>query len=100
MRNMKRNLAVAGAFVALFTPCCAWSCDGPGSGVVAVSCDGAKCTVTNSGRSMLAITFAAWGQNYSLSLAPGQSGTPANSGWLNLPMKAYQSCTTTVLPSR
>lgn len=94
----KRQMFFALAF--LLAPGGALGCDGPGGNTVDVSCDGAKCTATNSGRATLAITFAAWSQTYSLTLGPGQSGTPATSGWLNLPMRGYQSCTATVLPSR
>jgi hypothetical protein len=97
---MKRSLFIAVAFGMVAAPCSAWSCGGPAAMSVAVSCDGAKCTVTDIGHAPLSVTFGAWGTTYSLSLSPGQSGTPASSGWLNIPMRGYQSCTATVIPSR
>lgn len=94
------RLFVTIALAVSAAPCCAWACGGPAGTAVAISSDGNKYTVTNMGRTMLAITFTAWNQTYVLSLAPGQSGTPASSGWLNLPMKGYQSCSAVALPAR
>jgi hypothetical protein len=98
MRSSTRGLLFAAMLVA--APSSAFCCDGPGGQTVAVSCDSMKCTATNTGRIPLALTFQAWGKTYALSLFPGQSGTPATSGWLNVPMKGYQSCTAVPLPSR
>jgi len=98
---MKRNLfAIAVGLGVVAVPGCAWSCGGPGAMSVAISYDGGKYTVTNIGRTPLLITFVAWTTNYSLSLAPGQSGTPASSGLFNLPMRGYQSCTAMVVSTR
>jgi len=88
-----RCLFIAISLVAGLTPCCALACGGPAGDAIALSTDGNRYTVTNMGKIPVAITFASYGQTYSLTLAPGQVGTPTG-GWLfNLPMKAYQTCT-------
>jgi hypothetical protein len=97
---MMRKLLMTIAFGAGLAPCAAWSCDGPAGGAIALSTDGNKYTVTNMGKAQVTITFAAYGQSYTLSLAPGQSGTPTSSGLFNTPMKAYQSCIAIPIPAR
>lgn len=97
---MGRGMRAAIVFALVMAPAAAWSCDGPAAMSVAVSCDGSKCTATNMGRTPVAVSFQAWGTNYSLSLAPGQSGSPTTPGWLNVPMRGYQSCTASFVPTR
>jgi hypothetical protein len=97
---MMRTLFMMIAFAACFAPCAAWSCDGPAGGAIALSTDGNRYTVTNMGKAQVTITFAAYGQSYTLSLAPGQSGTPTAGGLFNTPMKAYQSCIAIPVPAR
>jgi len=97
---MMRNLITIIAFAAGLAPCSAWSCDGPAGAAIALSTDGNRYTVTNTGRQQVTITFAAYGQSYTLSLAPGQSGTPTSGGLFNTPMKAYQSCLAIPVPTR
>lgn len=94
------GLFAAMAAASVVCPLAAQACDGPAGAAVAISYDGGKYTVTNTGRALLQITFSASNTTYSLTLAPGQSGTPASSGWLNVPMKGYQSCTAQALPTR
>lgn len=89
---MKR-IFLAAAFVVI--PAHAWACTGAAAMDVAISYDGSKYTVTNIGKASVVVTFQAWAQSYTLTLAPGQAGTPMTGGIFNLPMKGYQSCTAT-----
>jgi hypothetical protein len=59
---------------------------------VAISTDGQKVTVTDIGRQPVDVSFQAWGTNYDLQLAPGQSGTPINQGINQRYMSGYQTC--------
>ena len=100
MQKANRSILVAVALGALAAPSAAWCCGGPGADSVAISTNGAGYTVTNIGRALLQITFVAWGQTYSLTLAPGQAGTPVSGGLFSTPMKGYQSCEAVVVPTR
>ena len=97
---MLRILLLALALGGVAAPLSALACDGPAGNSVAIASDGGKFVVTNTSRALVQVTFGAWSQTYSLSLAPGQSSTPATNGWLNLPMQGYQSCIAIALPSR
>jgi len=100
MQNVRRRLILAIALGAGLAPSTAWSCGGPAASSVAISTNGAGYTVTNIGRAPLQITFVAWGKTYSLSLSPGQSGTPVSGGLFSSPMKGYESCEAFVIPTR
>jgi len=89
---MRTRMLAASLFAAVFVPVSALACDGPAGTAIAISYNGNSYTVTNVGRAEVAVTFNAWGKTYSLSLAPGQSGTPSSGGLFNLPMHGYQSC--------
>jgi len=79
---------------ALLAPAAALCCTGPAAQFVAIAYDGNKYTVSNIGKQRVHVVFTAFmGQTYVLDLYPGQSATPATKGWLNVPMKGYQSCT-------
>jgi hypothetical protein len=95
-----RKLLFAFALSALGIPCAALACDGPAGAAVAISYNGSTYSVTNTSKATLAITFNAWGKTYSLTLAPGQAGTPSSGGLFNLPMHGYQGCTAIALPAR
>jgi hypothetical protein len=100
MQMLNRSLCAAVALCALAVPSAAWCCGGPAAASVAISTNGAGYTVTNIGRALLQITFVAWGKTYSLTLAPGQSGTPTSGGLFSSPMKGYESCEAVVIPTR
>jgi hypothetical protein len=100
MQKANLNLFVAVALGAIAAPSAAWCCGGPAATSVAISTNGAGYTVTNTGRALLQITFVAWGKTYSLTLAPGQSGTPVSGGLFSTPMKGYESCEAVVIPTR
>jgi len=91
---MKRIILAA---IFAIAPGAAWACTGTAAMDVAITYDGSKYTVTNVGKAPVVVTFQAWAQSYTLSLAPGQAGTPMTGGIFNLPMKGYQSCTAVVL---
>jgi len=95
---MKRVLTAVAAVLILLVPACAWACDGAAGHDIAVTTDGQKVTVTNTGRELVQVAFAAFGTNYSLQLAPGQSDSPRSPGMFSQPMLGYQSCVATPLP--
>jgi hypothetical protein len=95
---MMRALLVAVCLAAV--PSASWACGGPAGQSVAITTGGNGYTVTNIGRARLQIVFTAWSQTYTLTLAPGQSGSPSTGGTFDLPMKGYQGCTAVPLPAR
>jgi hypothetical protein len=95
---MNRVLAAAAAVSMVVVPACAWACDGTAGRDVAVTTDSQKVTVTNTGREWVQVAFTAFGTNYSLQLAPGQSDSPRSPGMFSQPMLGYQSCVATPLP--
>ena len=95
---MKHILIAAAAVSMVLVSACAWACDGAAGRDVAVTTDGQKFTVTNTGRGWLQVAFTAFGTNYSLQLAPGQSDSPRSPGMFSQPMTGYQSCVATALP--
>ena len=96
---MKRILTTAAAVSIALLPAWAWACDGAAGRDVTITMDGQKVTVTNTGRAPVQVDFAAFGTNYNLQLAPGQSDSPRTPGLFNLPMQGYQSCVATPLPA-
>src|ERR1700733_12205331 len=100
MKAMRHRLFVAVVLGVACAPCAAWCCGGPAASSVAISTNGAGYTVTNIGRAPLQVTFIAWGKTYSLSLSPGQSGTPATGGLFDSPMKGYESCEAVAVQTR
>lgn len=97
---MKRNLPAIVALLALAFPQAAWCCGGAAGSSVAITHDAQKITVSNVGRQWLDIRFTAWGANYALRLAPGQSASPRSPGMLGQFLQAYQTCIATPLPVR
>ena len=95
---MKKPGIAAIVTAAVFCPALAWACDGTAGSDVAVTTDGQKVTVTNTGRAWVQVAFTAFGTNYSLQLAPGQSDSPRSPGMFSQPMLGYQSCVATPLP--
>ena len=95
---MKKIGFGAAVLAVVLCPALASACDGVAGRDVAVAIDGQKVTVTNIGRAWLAVAFTAFGTNYNVQLAPGQSDTPRTPGIFNLPMQGYQSCVATPLP--
>jgi hypothetical protein len=87
-----RPALVAVVFLALALPGAGWCCDGTAGRNVAVTYDGQKYTVTNSGRQWLQVTFTAWNETYNLQLAPGQSASPRAPGAFGSFMAGYQTC--------
>ena len=94
---MKRVLITTAAVSMALLPAYAWACDGLAGRDVAITMDGQKVTVTNTGRASVQVAFSAFGTNYNLQLAPGQSESPRTPGMFNLPMQGYQSCVATPL---
>jgi len=86
------------AVAAVLCPAVASACDGTAGRDIAVTTDGQKVTVTNTGRAWVQVAFTAFGTNYSLQLAPGQSDSPRTPGMFSQPMLGYQSCVATALP--
>lgn len=74
------------------------ACGGTAAHDVAVSFDGQKYTVTNTGREWVQVDFGAFGSTYNLQLAPGQSEIPSSPGVFTHPMLGYESCVATPLP--
>jgi hypothetical protein len=95
---MKKPGIAAIITAAVLYPACAWACDGTAGRDVAVTTDGQKVTVTNTGREWVQVAFTAFGTNYSLQLAPGQSDSPRTPGMFSQPMSGYQSCVARALP--
>ena len=95
---MKRVRTAVAAVLMSLVPACAWACDGAAGRDVAVTTDSQKVTVTNTGHAWVQVAFAAFGTNYSLQLAPGQSDSPRSPGMFSQPMLGYQSCVATPLP--
>jgi hypothetical protein len=93
---MKRIDIGAVAAVTLFFPSLALACDGTAGRDVAVTFDGQKFTVTDTGREWLQVAFTAFGTTYNLQLGPGQSDTPRSPGIFSQPMNGYQSCVATL----
>ena len=90
---MKRIVAALAVGAGMLSPLSAFACTGPAGQFVAISYDGNKYTVVNMGKRPVHVVFTAYiGQTYVLDLYPGQASTPASSGWLQLPMKGYQTC--------
>jgi hypothetical protein len=94
---MTRVLTAVAAVLMLLGPAWAWACDGAAGRDVAITTDSQKVTVTNTGREWVQVAFAAFGTNYSLQLAPGQSDSPRSPGMFSQPMLGYQSCVATPL---
>ena len=94
---MRRVCMGAAAILAVAWCADAAACDGTAARDVAVTFDGAKFTVTNTGRGWVQVDFAAFGTTYSLQLGPGQSDTPRSPGMFTQPMAGYQSCVATPL---
>ena len=95
---MKKPGIAAIVTAAALYPALASACDGVAGRDIAVTTDGQKVTVTNTGRGWVQVAFTAFGTNYSLQLAPGQSDSPRTPGMFSLPMQGYQSCVATPLP--
>lgn len=76
----------------LLWPGVAWCCDGTAGRDVAITFDGQKYTVSNTGRQWLQVTFTAGSNSYNLQLAPGQSASPRSPGAFGQFMSGYQSC--------
>ena len=95
---MRAFLPSAATMLVLVWCAAASACDGAGGRDVAVTYDGQKYTVSNTGRQSLQVAFTAFGNTYNLQLAPGQSETPRSSGIFSQPMYGYQSCVATPLP--
>jgi hypothetical protein len=93
-RSVTRRIAGA-AVLLLAMPCQTWACDGIAGRSVAVTFDGQKYTVSNTGHQWLQVTFTAWNNTYNLQLAPGQSASPRSPGTFGQFMSGYQSCAAT-----
>ena len=98
MRTLTFALMAAVGAGLLATP--ALACGGPAGSAIAVSYSGSSYTVTNMSHVTVAVTFNGWGTNYSLTLAPGQSGVPSSGGLWNLPMRGYENCSAFVVRTR
>jgi hypothetical protein len=95
VKAMRSVLARAAVILALAWPACATACDGTAGRDVAITFDGQKYTVTDTGRQSVQVAFTAFGTTYNLQLAPGQSDTPRSPGMFSQPMAGYQSCVAT-----
>ena len=97
---MKRIGIAAIIAATVFYPAFAAACDGFAGRDIAVTFDGQKYTVTDTGREWVQVVFSAFGTTYNLQLAPGQSDSPRTPGMFSQPMYGYQSCVATPLPVR
>lgn len=84
----------------LLWPGAAWCCDGTSGRDVAITFDGQKYTVSNTGRQWLQVTFTAGNNTYNLQLAPGQSASPRSPGTFGQFMSGYQSCNASAIRYR
>jgi hypothetical protein len=95
---MRPILSGTAVMLALAWSASALACDGTAGRDVSIVFDGQKYTVTDTGREWVQVTFTAFGTNYDLQLAPGQSESPRTPGMFSRPMAGYQTCVATPLP--
>ncbi|HLY07368.1 MAG TPA: hypothetical protein VKR31_16600 [Rhizomicrobium sp.] len=96
---MKALLPGAVAIVVLAWAAEARACGGSAAHDVAVTFDGQKFTVTNTGKAWVQVDFGAFGATYNLQLGPGQSDIPRSPGVFTRPMLGYESCVATPMPA-